>query len=408
MSKEKEIADKIFDLFRAAKCKVGQGVMIRNIEFAIYHKLNPKEQEIFHKVFVGLQLLGYYSCERRDVHMALLTQMGYDSIYDDEKMAHFKEMPWILPSTESPDWSISYNLLWRAIGENGKCPAYITGPKFYSISARVDATLPPSYKQFYENRRDKGLSLSRVDFFKDILDTMSDENRMQVYVELQEYIDDISNSPAKKDQMYEIDSSPTELPFDNPFADSLTAESSNQDKRIVYVSYSWAHSTEMDEICECLDLNGIKYKRDKKDCKYRDSIKQFEAEIGKGNIVIAVIHEKYLKSIHCMYELTSLVEHGYIEERLFPVIYIEQRDAFGLANYYQYWTDEFEKRREHVSTQPAGTLRLMIEELGYCDAIISALPIFWQYITNYNTSTPELLKENGYKELIDSIKKKLG
>ena len=104
--------------------------------------------------------------------------------------------------------------------------------------------------------------------------------------------------------------------------------------------------------------------------------------------------------------MSMLIERGYIEERLFPVVLIDGRDATSLEEYKKYWNEEFEKRREIVSTSPAGGLKLAIEELYYCDAIVRELPKLWSYIAKYNTSTIEQLKENGYKTLIDSINDK--
>ncbi len=405
MNKEKQLANQLFDLFRSSRCKAGQGIMFKSIHFDLMDKLNPKDAEKFIIVFEGLLNTNYITFKDKSQNFLLLTQKGYDLIYDEERISHFLSMPWVIPAMNNADWNVSYNLLWRAIGVKGECPAYITGPKFYSIASKIDNTIPPSYSQFYDKRKKDGKSLSRVDFFKDILDNMSVELRYTMYAELQNYIDE------KEVETLENVSPPFDdiTLIENPAANVTPTKSLvKNEKPLVYVSYSWAQSEEMDDICLALKTNSIVYKRDKKDCGYRQNIKHFEEEIGKGNIVIAVLSDKYLRSIHCMYELSSLIENGYIEDRLFPIVYIDGHDAKSMQEYLTYWRDEYNKRVELISTLPAGQGRVAIDELSRCDSIIGNLSKLWSYFSRYNTSTPEEIKAEGYSSLVNSIKEKLG
>lgn len=404
MNQEKQIANKLFDLFRSNKCKAGHGVMSNSIRFNILDKLNPKEAEKFPVVFNGLLNSGYIKFKDESQNFLLLTEKGYNLIYDEEKIAQFLSMPWIIPDKDNVDWNVSYNILWRAIGVKGECPAYITGPKFYSIASKIDNTIPPSYSQFYDKRKKDGKSLSRVDFFKDIIDKMPVELRYSMYAELQNCIDETrtetqANSISPLDDITLVESP--------AIGNGSFINVSEKEKPMVYVSYSWSHSEEMDSICLALETNKILYKRDKNDCGYRQNIKRFEEEIGKGNIVIAVLSDKYLRSIHCMYELSSLIENGYIEDRLFPIVYIDGHDASSMQEYLEYWMGEYNSRVDSISTLPAGQGRVYIDELSRCDTIISNLSKLWLYISRYNTSTPEEIKADGYSSLVRSIKEKL-
>lgn len=401
MNIEKQLANQLFDVFRSNKCKAGHGIMTKLVHFNIMNKLNPKDAEKFLIVFNGLLNTGYIAFKDKSQDFLLLTEKGYDLIYDGDKMSHFLSMPWVIPDINNTDWDASYNILWRAIGVKDKCPAYITGPIFYSIASKIDNTIPPSYSQFYDTRKTDGKSLSRVDFFKDILDNMSVKLRYTMYAELQKYIDEkeVENviSPFDDNALIE-----------NPAANVVPPKTMVDNKEpIVYVSYSWSQSKEMDDICLALETHSIKYKRDKKDCGYRQNIKRFEEEIGKGNIVIAVLSDKYLRSIHCMYELSSLIENGHIEDRLFPIVYIDVHDAKSMKEYLTYWVEEYNKRVELISTFPAGQGRGAIDELSRCDTIICSISKLWSYISKYNTSTPEDIKAENYCSLINSIKEKL-
>lgn len=400
MNEEKQLADQLFDLFRSNKCKTGHGIMTNLVHFNIMDKLSPKNAEKLRVVLNGLVETGHIAYKDKSKDFLLLTEKGYDLIYDEDKMTHFLSMPWVIPDISNTDWDVSYNLLWRAIGVKDECPAYITGSKFYSIASKIDETIPPSYSQFYDARKNDGKSLSRIDFFKDILDNMSVRLRYSMYAELQNYIDEKEIEPVAK----------VNFPFEDiALMENVAPPKTMADNRkpIVYVSYSWSQSEEMDNICSALEAHSIEYKRDTKDCGYRQNIKQFEEEIGKGNIVIAVLSDKYLRSIHCMYELSSLIENGYIEDRLFPIVYIDGHDAKSMQGYLTYWGDEYNKRVELISTFPAGQGRVAIDELSRCDTIICNISKLWSYISKHNTSTPEDIQADTYKSLINSIKVKL-
>lgn len=332
-----------------------------------------------------------------------LSKKGYDFIYDDALVRRFLDLPWIIPSAENTDWDLAYNVLWRAIGANDKLPYSLTTPKFFKIAASVSNSIDPSYKHFYEDRKEKGLSLNKVDMFRDAIGKVTDsEERYLLYVAFQAHIEDVMIFSAKEEDN-----------IVDPFSDIVFEENSvenmikKEDTIKIYVSYSWANSDEMDKICNALDANGIPYKRDIEDCGYRQNIKKFEDEIGRGNIIIAIIDEKYIKSIHCMYEMSSMVENGYIEERLFPIVSVAKRDAEACTEFLDYWCLEYKKRKELLEKVQAGNARSIIDELSYCDSIVMEFTKFWAYIQKHNTLTKEELMKDDCALLVAHLKNKL-
>jgi len=85
MKTEKQLAEYIFDFFRATRCKAGHIVMMRNIRHSYQSELNPKEQEKFVDVANKLIDNGYITYEDAScgIECLRLTQKGYDYIYDD-------------------------------------------------------------------------------------------------------------------------------------------------------------------------------------------------------------------------------------------------------------------------------------------------------------------------------------
>lgn len=403
MLNERAIANRIFDLFRQLNCKENHVVPMRTVRFSLIDKLNPKEKELFPIVFNGLVSLGYFTYEPDGFASMRLSKKGYDFIYDDALVRRFLDLPWIIPSAENTDWDLAYNVLWRGIGANDKLPYSLTTPKFFKIAASVSNSIDPSYKHVYEERKDKGLSLNKVDMFRDAIEKVTDsEERYLLYVAFQAHIEDVMIFSAKEEDN-----------IVDPFSDIVFEENSvenmikKEDTIKIYVSYSWANSDEMDKICNALDANGIPYKRDIEDCGYRQNIKKFEDEIGRGNIIIAIIDEKYIKSIHCMYEMSSMVENGYIEERLFPIVSVAKRDAEACTEFLDYWCLEYKKRKELLEKVQAGNARSIIDELSYCDSIVMEFTKFWTYIQKHNTLTKEELMKDDCALLVAHLKNKL-
>lgn len=194
MRKEREIAELILDEFRKTNSKANHIVMMRSINFGIYPKLNPKEQELFFTVMNGLIFTGYYTYEKENLECIRLTEKGYDYIYDDEKVELMQSKPWIIPSTENTDWDKAYYKLWKIIGPQESAIHYIGGSKFYKLIMDLCDDIPPSYSQYIEQRRSNELSTSRVDYYKDLIDHLDEENRMQFYINAQLLIEDEDNS----------------------------------------------------------------------------------------------------------------------------------------------------------------------------------------------------------------------
>lgn len=179
----------------------------------------------------------------------------------------------------------------------------------------------------------------------------------------------------------------------------------NQDAT-VYVSYPWADSRLMDVICSAFDNNNIRYKRDEKDCGYRQNITKFEEEIADAKIIVAIINETSLHSIDCMYEMCKMVENGHFTERLFPVISLPKslkRNAEGGEQISKYWKNEFRKRMHRLLPDTSNSL--LLEELQFCNTIITEFPKFWKYISRNNSLTKEALVKDDCKLLIEEILK---
>lgn len=239
MRTEREIAELIFDKFRSAKCKTGEIVMMRTIRFSLIDKLNPKEKELFDIVFVGLQITGYITYEQEGIDCIRLTQKGFDYIYNEYQTAKMVNVPWIIPACNKTDWDKAYNKLWRIIGPQETAKCYIKGPEFYNLVLKYTDALPPSYGGYIDYLRNKESSTSRVDYFKDLINSLDEQNRFLFYGDIQMLLEDkfISHQETiEMDSLLNIVTSDLEGQVDDLVDTSIYSDG---DHPVVFISYSW-------------------------------------------------------------------------------------------------------------------------------------------------------------------------
>ena len=157
--------------------------MKRSLNHLIW-KLNPKEQEVYNTVLVGLLSMGYISLDD-DGEFVRLTAKGYDYIYDESLVKKMNNIPWVIPEYNNVNWTRAWNKLWSVIGDKLNNPYYLSGPFFLNMICRLDDSIESNYSRYIENRRNKGLSTSRSEYFRDLIDGLDKELRFQLYVKIQ-------------------------------------------------------------------------------------------------------------------------------------------------------------------------------------------------------------------------------
>lgn len=312
MKTERELAELIFDKFREQKCKADQIIPLRSIkhdEFII--NLNPIEQDLFYKVLDELQYAGYYVYEKKLGGILRLTEKGYQYIYDNEKVSLMQNIPWIIPEKEKTNWDRAYTKLWKAIGEKEKAIFYISGTKFYSFILDLYDNIPSSYNQYIEERRKKGISTSRVDYYKDLINLLDDDTRYQLYINIQVFIEDRILDKNDQDTNVNISSKTTSFLDDvventpskkieeKAFKDISNEKSSsnNEDTPKVFFSYSWddeAHKNWVLNLATKLRESGIDAILDQWELELGKPIPNFmENSLAKSDRVICVITPNY-------------------------------------------------------------------------------------------------------------------
>lgn len=93
----------------------------------------------------------------------------------------------------------------------------------------------------------------------------------------------------------------------------------------VYISYAWGDSTPegkrraalADNLCNAMQEAGITVLQDRNQVKPGDRISAFMKELAKGDLVLVVLSDRYLKSENCMFELYSIWQRAQQDQELF-------------------------------------------------------------------------------------------
>ena len=175
----------------------------------------------------------------------------------------------------------------------------------------------------------------------------------------------------------------------------------------VYISYKHNEATDshVEAIINGLKANQIVYSIDKDHVGYRDSIRKYEEEIGRGARIIVIITDDYLESPHCMYELTQIWKNKNVKERVFPIIDIEEyhRDSGGMLKSKAYWKKERAKKCELLA-QETGSNELLQRELYDINDIMDNINAVWTYIHDMNSLDMKILTQDNAQYLMDQIK----
>ncbi len=176
----------------------------------------------------------------------------------------------------------------------------------------------------------------------------------------------------------------------------------------VFVSYAWGGESEeiVNNIYDTFQGKGINIIRDKIDLGYKGNIKEFMQKIGKGDAIIVVISDKYLKSENCMFELLEIHRNKDIWKRIFPVVLADAKiyDEIDRIDYLNFWDDKIQELKDKIKTikNPVG-IGQVVEKVNQYDDIRRVNDELMDMLRNMNTLTPDMHKSSQFTELLQAI-----
>jgi internalin A len=182
-------------------------------------------------------------------------------------------------------------------------------------------------------------------------------------------------------------------------------------KQSIFISYAWGgeHEEIVNQLDTALQQRGLKLTRDKRDLGYKGSIKEFMESIGRGNCVIVVVSDKYLRSPNCMFELVEIAENKQFYDRVFPVVLsnADIYDPLKRIQYVKYWETKRAELAEAIKTLDPANLQGIRDDMDLYDRIRDKISGLTSILKDMNTLTPDMHRESDFGDLYDAIERRL-
>ncbi|REJ42490.1 MAG: TIR domain-containing protein [Microcystis flos-aquae DF17] len=179
----------------------------------------------------------------------------------------------------------------------------------------------------------------------------------------------------------------------------------------VYISYNWQEdSNEMaNQLVQAFEAKGIEIIRDKTHTTYKDSIKNFMRQIGRGKCVVVVISDRYLKSENCMFELGEIARNGDFYQRIFPIILPDARiyNDFERIDYLKYWEDEKAKLQAKYKQLDLVNTNSIMATLNLYNEIRGNIDNLTNILKDMNNLNIDLHSQSEFAAMIQKVETKL-
>jgi hypothetical protein len=186
----------------------------------------------------------------------------------------------------------------------------------------------------------------------------------------------------------------------------------------VYLSYAWEDVRAMaageramvDRLDDALVADGYTVKRDTR-LGYKGLISAFMRELGRGDCVVVLISDAYLKSPFCMFELLEIYRHHEFHARICPIVLADARlhTLRDRLSYVAHWKEQLtgiEQLIQQVGIQVLSASGSLQEYETYREITYHADKLV-SYLADINTQTPQLLEANDFATLKQAIDARL-
>ena len=177
----------------------------------------------------------------------------------------------------------------------------------------------------------------------------------------------------------------------------------------IFLSYAWGGESEkvVNELDSAFKAKGIVLIRDKRDLGFKGVITEFMQRIGKGQAVVVVISDKYLKSPYCMFELFEIYRNLDFKNRIFPIVLNDANifDPMPRLEYLKYWQDKKKELDDAILKFGADAFTVIGEDYKTYKKIFDNYGDFANILKDINSLTPDMHRSDNFSTLIESVEK---
>lgn len=182
-------------------------------------------------------------------------------------------------------------------------------------------------------------------------------------------------------------------------------------ERAVFISYAWGDEREeiVNQIDKALQMRGVKIIRDKRELEYKGSISEFMERIGRGDCVIVVISDKYLRSPNCMFELIEIAENKNFRERIFPIILSDANiyEPVKRVEYVDFWETKRDELAKAIQKLDPANLQGIREDMDLYDRIRDMISGLASTLKDMNALSPQMHRDSDFEDLYNAIEQRL-
>lgn len=185
----------------------------------------------------------------------------------------------------------------------------------------------------------------------------------------------------------------------------------------IFISYAWEKQVDgtnwpliLKNLYRTLTNNNYKVHIDINNVKYKDNIKSFMKELGRGKYIICLISAKYLTSLSCMYEVLQILKYPNYKDRIFPILLNDAKiyESSKIINYLKYWDEQINLLNSEVkSLSNIAYATPIFEDIEIMNEVRRAIAKFGDEISNMNVLTSEIHNDSNFEELLKCIKQKI-
>lgn len=187
----------------------------------------------------------------------------------------------------------------------------------------------------------------------------------------------------------------------------------------IYFSYAWGDEGDnltdlVNQLYGSLISDGFKVLRDNMDLEYGGLISQFMDELGKGDLIVVFISDKYAKSPYCMYELYEIARNSRWDRQVFkdrilpiPIERIRFDKPSVLDPYFDHWENEEQEWKQLIEKRIDRVSKAQTVRYHNTKAISQKFGELSDWLIDINSSSIELLSENDFRLVKNAIKSRI-
>lgn len=177
----------------------------------------------------------------------------------------------------------------------------------------------------------------------------------------------------------------------------------------IFLSYAWGGESEkiVNELDNAFQAKGIVLVRDKRDLGFKGIITEFMQRIGKGQAVVVVISDKYLKSPYCMFELLEIYRNLDFKNRIFPIVLKDANifESIPKLQYLEYWRDKKKELDNAIKKFGSDAIAVVGDDYKINRKIFDNYGEIVNILKDINSLTPEMHEADNFTTLIEAVEK---